>query len=754
MSRRESTASWLLVGCMVLLGGPVMGQAEFRRGDANGDGGVDVSDAAYTLNYSFKGGSTPSCADAADANDSGDIDLSDAVFTWFFLYGENVLGLPDSETPGPDPTDGDGLTCAAYSPATSPRLADFALDFECQDQVFGRGAKTFEVFATLTTSGNNEAFGAEGWSVSLGIKGGRITGIEVAGVRVAGVEAGVPFDMDLGEADFNITKTSPHEDDPGRGGAVMAVLLRTTKKRTLRPSSTERIARITVEVDIPATGDPSPVTLAYEDGFLASVRPVKNVVSMAGTSQTPTLGRCTIPLRRGDDCDNNGIDDAQDIAADLSLDCTGNGVLDACELVDCNKNSIHDCRDLALETSKDCDADLVPDECQLECNGNGVPDACDVASGTSRDCNANGTPDECEPDCNGNGIPDTCDVAAGTSMDCDFNGIPDECDLDCQPNGIPDACEIAAGKVADTNGDGIPDQCEGSETKYELGFDCPAVVVGEPGEVKTFEIYPTLTTTNAAAANCVQGGIFGLTIQGASVLSFDVNGVTVRTILDGTKLSIADLGTIPAPGGFTVSRCNLGEDPSKELLASCGYLSATRLMVFAPGTQRIARIVIEATVPEGEAGNEVSVKFEEVVCNQLPGEPRGCFFFKLNSLIVQGNNVSPSSLGECKFLVREGVAGRQLPSDGNQDGDLDISDGIHLLSFLFLGTVTSLPCGDGTSGDPANLALLDSNGDGTIDLADAIRVFGFLFQGAAPPVLGTECVPIAECPESAEGCGV
>ena len=115
--------------------------------------------------------------------------------------------------------------------------------------------------------------------------------------------------------------------------------------------------------------------------------------------------------------------------------------------------------------------------------------------------------------------------------------------------------------------------------------------------------------------------------------------------------------------------------------------------------------------------------------------------------------VFSSSLGKCTVQVRQGVEGLQLPSDGNQDGTLDLSDGIHLLSFLFLGTVAALPCGGGAIGDEANVSLLDSNGDGKLDLADAVRVLGFLFQGASPPVLGTECVPIPGCPENPDGCG-
>ncbi|MGD8451074.1 MAG: GEVED domain-containing protein [Phycisphaerae bacterium] len=75
----------------------------------------------------------------------------------------------------------------------------------------------------------------------------------------------------------------------------------------------------------------------------------------------------------------------------------------------------------------------------------------------SEDCNLNGIPDECEEliDCNNNGVMDECDIIAGTSADCDGNGIPDECDIadcpagdlscaDCNLNGVLDGCEVAA----------------------------------------------------------------------------------------------------------------------------------------------------------------------------------------------------------------------------------------------------------------------------------------------------------------------
>jgi C1A family cysteine protease len=95
---------------------------------------------------------------------------------------------------------------------------------------------------------------------------------------------------------------------------------------------------------------------------------------------------------------------------------------------DCNNNGIQDGEDIAQGTSE-------------ECNGNDIPDECDIASGTSSDLNGNQVPDECE-DCNGNEVPDDLDISGGTSSDVDANGVPDECE-DCNGNEIPDQADSA-----------------------------------------------------------------------------------------------------------------------------------------------------------------------------------------------------------------------------------------------------------------------------------------------------------------------
>jgi hypothetical protein len=90
-------------------------QELFDRGDANGDGQVDISDPVFVLGFLFLGGTAPSCGDAADANDDGNIDISDSVGLLRFLFmGSAAPPLPFGEC-GADSTPG-GPGCERFPP--------------------------------------------------------------------------------------------------------------------------------------------------------------------------------------------------------------------------------------------------------------------------------------------------------------------------------------------------------------------------------------------------------------------------------------------------------------------------------------------------------------------------------------------------------------------------------------------------------------------------------------------------------------
>ena len=86
----------------------------FRRGDATGDGGTDITDGVFILNYLFLGTRAPDCMDAADTDDNGSVDLSDAirVLNFLFLGGAQPLA-PGPAACGSDPAD-DALADCVY----------------------------------------------------------------------------------------------------------------------------------------------------------------------------------------------------------------------------------------------------------------------------------------------------------------------------------------------------------------------------------------------------------------------------------------------------------------------------------------------------------------------------------------------------------------------------------------------------------------------------------------------------------------
>jgi hypothetical protein len=83
----------------------------FTRGDVDGDGYVNITDAVKVLNYLFLGSDGPSCLDAADVSDRGRIDISASIslLTYLFSGGQQpAVPFPDK---GLDPTPDDLGDC-------------------------------------------------------------------------------------------------------------------------------------------------------------------------------------------------------------------------------------------------------------------------------------------------------------------------------------------------------------------------------------------------------------------------------------------------------------------------------------------------------------------------------------------------------------------------------------------------------------------------------------------------------------------
>jgi hypothetical protein len=67
----------------------------FLRGDATGDGELDLADALSILAYLFLDGAPPPCLDVADSNGDGEEDIGDAIFLLWHLYAGGAAPGPD-----------------------------------------------------------------------------------------------------------------------------------------------------------------------------------------------------------------------------------------------------------------------------------------------------------------------------------------------------------------------------------------------------------------------------------------------------------------------------------------------------------------------------------------------------------------------------------------------------------------------------------------------------------------------------------
>jgi hypothetical protein len=94
-------------------------QVEFRRGDSNGDGEIDIADAVDLLFYLFLKDRTLACPDAADANDDRQIDIADPISLLSLLFG----GAGD--LPSPFPGCGSDPGQDLFAPCDYPHCPSF-----------------------------------------------------------------------------------------------------------------------------------------------------------------------------------------------------------------------------------------------------------------------------------------------------------------------------------------------------------------------------------------------------------------------------------------------------------------------------------------------------------------------------------------------------------------------------------------------------------------------------------------------------
>jgi hypothetical protein len=113
----------------------------------------------------------------------------------------------------------------------------------------------------------------------------------------------------------------------------------------------------------------------------------------------------------------------------------------------------------------------------------------------------------------------------------------------------------------------------------------------------------------------------------------------------------------------------------------------------------------------------------------------------------------PNRYASGTFRFAKIAGALQVGGDCNQDGSVDISDVVCMVSLIFRGfllldrTVPQEPCGTGEG----TRAVLDVNGDAQGNISDIVYLAMFLFQGGRPPAQGAGCFEVAAglaCPDN------
>jgi hypothetical protein len=96
---------------------PVIPKVLFRRGDADGNRQLELTDAVRILNFLFLGTGTLSCREAANSDDNRALELTDAIRVLNFLFiGGPPPAAPGHMVCGPDPEDSlSDLGCEDYN---------------------------------------------------------------------------------------------------------------------------------------------------------------------------------------------------------------------------------------------------------------------------------------------------------------------------------------------------------------------------------------------------------------------------------------------------------------------------------------------------------------------------------------------------------------------------------------------------------------------------------------------------------------
>ena len=402
-------------------------------------------------------------------------------------------------------------------------------------------------------------------------------------------------------------------------------------------------------------------------------------------------------------------------------------------------------------------------------------------------------PDECQPDCNANGVPDARDIAERTSVDRDRNGYPDECDVSAAMSvsatrGVA-PLEVRFEDSSSTTLSGhalsalewrFPDGTTVMGSEAEFVFERPgpktvafhAVDDREMEGTATVDIDVLFPSGDVAPWTSVDLGSVGF--PGGSRLRDDglelfagrgslTSDDDASHFVYQRRSAPCDLTVLLEPttiDGIGTARSGLmvrgSLDPGEPVISWLRSRDEVRLYVREKRGTR-ARRVASIDVPTSDVwlrvrrfGDAVlaAISTDGVTWQSTPAASIALpdeVFIGMTAIVSRPHATSLSTFREVRLEEAEFTS--FLRGDTNDDGLVDISDGIRVLGWLFLGEA-----------EPPCLASGDVNGDAEVDLSDASYLFGFLFLGGpglhlpypscGPGTLGSDFESCATPPES------
>ena len=276
-------------------------------------------------------------------------------------------------------------------------------------------------------------------------------------------------------------------------------------------------------------------------------------------------------------------------------------------------------------------------------------------------------------DCNSNGQIDSCET------DTDSDGTIDDCDDDIDGDGIPNACDVDQTGGADCDVDGQDDSCQ-TDTDSDGTIDACDDDIDGDGIPNACDVDQT------GGADCDVDGQ-----DDSCQTDTDSDGTIDACDDDIDGDGIPNACDVDQTGG---ADCDLnGQDDSCETdTDSDGTIDACDDDIDGDG------ILNECDLDQ-TGGADCNENGVDDSCDIVAGEADN------------DSNGIPDVCEESLFIR----------GDANDDGGVDLADGIQILSFLFAGD--SVVCPDAA----------DTTDDGQIDISDAVALFSYQFSGGAPP---------------------